>query len=220
MRDNLCRICKKPAVDLGLMVCSRPRCRESLIIRAGMELDSNPTKENAVKVAKSAGLPEDYFLKDMKDLIIPDGYVEKEEIVNTSFSRVEQYTYNGRDLEAYYQMPGNVLIGLKHICIVRIFQSIRVHCYGFYENIFGETCIELYTSFDSKLLSKVLQAHYKDVSLDDIVIFPGSIDVFTAFSFREPCIIVEVYDEKKRRLGTPIPFEPDAKFPVDYYHYY
>ena len=153
----------------------------------------------------------------MRTLVIPEGYSEREEIETTEIRRVIRHTYRDRWIEAYFG-PDGELVGLKHVCVVRIYQSPSCPCYGFYENIDGQTCLELYETFDSGLLLKVLQAHYTGITLEDIVFWPGSKEAISTFSFLEPCVVVQLKDEKKESLGVSIPL--GTKLPVDYYHYY
>lgn len=64
---DACGYCGDSVVGPGTVSCSNPEHRELAKRAAQVSFNSKPTKENAVLLAKEAGLPEDYFLKQMKE---------------------------------------------------------------------------------------------------------------------------------------------------------
>lgn len=62
---DACKYCGKSTVEPGIVACSNPEHRERAKIEAQISFDSRPTKENAILLAKEAGLPEDYFLQQI-----------------------------------------------------------------------------------------------------------------------------------------------------------
>ena len=66
-----CRYCGDLVVEPGTVACSNPEHRELAKKSAQLSFNSAPTKENAVLLSKEAGLPEDYFLKQLQMKKVP-----------------------------------------------------------------------------------------------------------------------------------------------------
>lgn len=153
----------------------------------------------------------------VRKLMVPKGYSKKEEVEKSSWRRIERYEYKSRTIEAYYHEPEGLLVGLKHVCHVRMF-STMIPFYGFYEDIYGNTVVEVYSRLDMESLLKILSAHYGTVSLSDITMTPGSEHNIYTFLFHGPCIVVEVTNHEVCAAGKAIPF--NRKPPIDFMHYY